>query len=567
MLVIAGSHPPAARSIISGLVRPKFLIALSAIVLCAAPAVAGWLIYTYGVDVPFSDQMEVAQFLIRNHGRAFPATADLLAFHNESRMVFPRIVFFYLARMSGWNVKWEMAASLLMACGTIALIGCLARLHFDRLAALAATAAAALLVFSPVQWWDWIVGFQMVMFFPPFLMALALVALSRGRFWPAVAAAAIATFSFVNGLFLWGALFPAVVLLDPDRKRRWLIPSWIAVAAVSIALFFYGYQKPPGHPPMVMPWEAPLHFTAYILAFLGHPLAWNQHVPASIVVGAILLTTFIVGLVLAWRARNRSAAIWAAFALYAAMSAGAAAAGRLRMSVAQSMEPRYAAISIYLAVGTILMLFAVARPRVVGLAVALVAAAHLLAVRSEWPAMQLFHRERLAGRAAVDFALVIPDHTALAGLVWPDVVTMRKLIKELTAIGYLEPLRSARIEAIDAGAPPWFGDFVGVEPLPAALGVYGWASLPDARPADAVLLTSVTPRGEEVMSVARFAWLPRPPLAQIEPSLLTSGWQHEFPMQLPDGTRLAAWAYDTKERRAYRIAGRFIVSGRTAARY
>lgn len=69
------------------------------------------------------------------------------------------------------------------------------------------------------------------------------------------------------------------------------------------------------------------------------------------------------------------------------------------------------------------------------------------------------------------------------------------------------------------------------------------------------------------MSVARYAWLPRPALAQIEPSLLASGWQHEFPLRLPDGTRLAAWAYDTKERRAYRIAGRFIVSGQTAARY
>lgn len=535
--------------------------------MCAAPAVAGWLIYAYGVDVPFADQIEVAEFLIRNHGKPFPAAGDLVAFHNESRMVFPRIAFFYLARMSGWNVKWEMAASLLMACATIALIGSLARLHFDRLTALAAMAAVALLVFSPVQWWDWLAGFQMVMFFPPLLMAVALTALTRGRVWPAIVAAAMATFSFVNGLFLWGALFPAVFLVDGVRKRRWLVLSWIGSAVISIGLFFYGYRKPPGHPAMFMPWEAPLQFTAYVLAFLGHPLAWNQEVPASIAVGAILVTMFVVSAVVAWRARRRAAAIWAAFALYAGMSAGAAAAGRLKMSIAQSLEPRYATISMYLAVGTILMLFTIGRPRILGLAVAVVVAAHLLAVRSEWPVMQQFHRERLTARAAVDFALVVPDHTALGRLVWPDVVRMRSMIKDLAAIGYLEPLRSAKIETLDAGAPPWFGDFVGVEALPAGLGVYGWASLPGSRPADAVLLTTITPRGEEVVSVARFAWLPRPALGQIEPALMTSGWQHEFPLQFPDGTGLGAWAYDTKERRAYRIGGRFIVSGRTAARY
>ena len=535
--------------------------------LCLAPAAAGWLIHAYGVNVPFSDQFEVGRFLLRNQGKVFPALSDLLAFHNESRMIFPRIVFFYLARMSGWNVKWEMVGSLVMACATVGLIGYLARLHFERITAIAATAMAALLIFSPVQWWDWIIGFQIVMFFPPLLLAAALIALSHGRVWPAAVAAAIATFSFVNGLFLWGALFPAVWLLDLGRRRWLVIAGWIGAALVSIALYFYGYQKPPLHPPMVMPHEAPLQFTAYVLAFLGHPLAWNQEVPVSIAVGAVLVTTLFVSLVVAWRARRRSAAIWAAFALYAGMSAGAAAAGRLKLALAQSLEPRYAAVSIYLAVGTILTLFAVARPRVAGIAVSLIVAAHLFAIRSEWPALELFHRERLSARAAVDFALVIPDQTTLSGLVWPDVVEVKRMIEGLAAIGYADPLPTAKVSNIDAGLPPWFGDFTGIERLPSALGVYGWASLPGRRPADAVLLTALTPEGEEVIAVARFAWLPRPALGELEPALLTAGWQHELPLDLPNGAKLAAWAYDTRERRAYRLKGGFSVFAQTAARY
>ncbi|MGZ8866982.1 MAG: hypothetical protein ACXW2P_01465 [Thermoanaerobaculia bacterium] len=548
------------------MVRPRFLIALSVIVLFFAPAAAGWLIYRYGVNVPFSDQFDVGRFLLRNHGKAFPPWSDLLALHNESRMVFPRIVFFYLARLSGWNVKWEMAFSLLMACATVALTGYLARLHFDRLTALAAAAVAALLVFSPVQWWDWLVGFQMVMFFPPLLLTVALVSLAKERLLPAAVAAAVATFSFPNGLFLWGALVPAVLVFDHGRRRSVVMAGWIGAAAVSAALYFHGFESPPGRPDMVLPHQAPLAFAAYMLAFLGHPVAWNQEVVVSIAVGAVLVCVLFASTVIAWRKRRRDAAIWAAFALYAGMSAGAAAAGRLKMSIAQALEPRYATIAIYMALGTIMMLFAVARPRIVGIAVALLVAAHLLAVRSEWPAMELFHRERLTGRAAVDFALVAPDQTALEALVWPDARIMRQFIDDLAEIGYIDPLRSAKIKHLDAGAPPWFGDF-GIAPLPQSLGAYGWASLPGPRPADAVLITREAPDGEEVVAVARYAWIQRPALGQIDPALFTSGWQHELRVELPPGTKLAAWAYDVRERRAYRMAGRFNVSGRSAVRY
>lgn len=549
------------------LIRPRFLVALSVIALFLAPAAVGWLIYRYGVNVPFSDQFEVGRFLLRNHGRAFPPWSDLFALHNESRMIFPRIVFFYLARLSGWNVKWEMAFSLLMACGTVALIGYLLRLHLDRLTALAAAAVAALLVFSPVQWWDWLVGFQMVMFFPPLLLAVALSSLARGRVLPAAAAAAVATFSFANGLFLWGALFPALLVLDLGRRRSLVIAGWIGVAAVCAGLYFHGYERPPGHPEMVLPHQAPLAFAAYMLAFLGHPVAWNQKVMVSIAVGAVLVCVLLACTVTAWRERRRGAATWAAFALYAGMSAGAAAAGRLKMSLAQALEPRYATIAIYMALGTIMMIFVLGRPRLAGIAVALLVAAHLLAVRSEWPAMELFHRERLTGRAAVDFALVAPDQTALGGLVWPDVRIMRRLIGDLASIGYAAPLRSSKIQAIDAGAPPWFGDFIGIAPLPQAYGAYGWASLPGPRPADAVLITREAPDGDEVIAVARHAWIQRPALGQIEPALFTAGWQHELRADLPPGTKLGAWAYDVRERRAYRIAGRFSVSGRNAVRY
>src|SRR5437763_6853375 len=109
-------------------VRPRpaaFIIALVAAV--GAPLSIAWLIVRYGVNVAVQDQIRIGAFLIRNHNRIFPSLADLFAQHNESRKFFPRLIFFYLPRLTHWNVKYEMGVSLILACLALVAIGVLAR--------------------------------------------------------------------------------------------------------------------------------------------------------------------------------------------------------------------------------------------------------------------------------------------------------------------------------------------------------------------------------------------------------------------------------------------------------
>lgn len=548
------------------MIRPGFVIALAAVTLTVAPAVVGWLIVAFASDSPYWDQIMIGDFLVRNHGRIFPDLGDLFAQHNESRKFFPRIVFFYLARLSGWNVKWEMASSLVVACAVVAVTWFLLRRQLDRVTAIGATAAAAMLILSPVQWWNWMFGIQLVVFIPPLMLGVALLSLRRGAVVPAAAAAVIATFSFANGILLWIALIPSLVFGASHRKRAALI--WSAAGATTGLLYFWTYQKPRGHPPLILPFEAPLQFTGYSLAFLGHPLAWNRSLIVSMAVGAVLVLAFIACVTLAARARNSAALPWIAFGLYAALSAAAAAAGRLRLGLAQSLEPRYATFSVYFAVAVLLLLFVTASKQITSLAIVLFAAAHLLAVRSEWPYMQMFHRERLVGRAAVDFALVAAEHSALQQFVFDDVPAAQRTIAGLASINYLDPVLDPMVNALDAGAPPIFGDFAGLQRIPTGWGAFGWAWLPGPRPPDAVLLTRVTPAGDRILGVAPLAALEQRGIGEREPALRYSGWQYALPsVAVSSEIQLAAWSYDTRERRAYRMAGRFIVSGQTAARY
>src|SRR5205085_5906773 len=100
-------------------------------------------------------------------------------------------------------------------------VGVLARRTIpNRDIALLATALAAALLISPVQWWNWLFGIQIVVFLPFLLLAVGLVI---GEKHPVIAAfcALIATYSYSNGMLLW-------VLLVPMRRRRREVALWIA---------------------------------------------------------------------------------------------------------------------------------------------------------------------------------------------------------------------------------------------------------------------------------------------------------------------------------------------------
>ena len=72
--------------------------------------VAG-IIGVYGVDVPYWDQWRLVPLLAALDDGTM-RVSDLWAIHNEHRVLFPRLVMLGLAQLSGWNTRWEMAASL-----------------------------------------------------------------------------------------------------------------------------------------------------------------------------------------------------------------------------------------------------------------------------------------------------------------------------------------------------------------------------------------------------------------------------------------------------------------------
>ncbi len=560
--------------------RGALWTAASLLAACA-PA---WLILRYGVDVPYWDQWDVAPFF-EKLARGSLTAADLFAQQNEYRQFFPNLLFVALGRLTNWNVRVEMFACLLLAC--------VAALGVRSLAARTSHGApgggllfllSSLLVFSPLQYENWLFGVQIVYFVPGACLTAGLVAAYSERMGTracvAVCAclAAVATFSSANGVVCWLVLPPAILAARRAARgaaaRRWL-PLWGACLALCLAVYLYGYSTPGAHPAPTEAAARPADAVVYLLALLGGPLALGPRpLVVAVSVGACALAAYAFACAYLLRHRHdaalvRRAGAWAALGAYTLVTAAMVTAGRLGFGVAQSLSSRYTTFTLYLLVALVYLLPCVAVHAArrggrlagrelllkrLGAAVAtLLVLAHVVAfVLVVRHGAEPTRRARLRAKACLLFVEVAPNERCLAEGLYPDVLSLRERAAALDRLGYLRPtLFERRVKMHELAAEGGgrcsesYGFFDVTETGGSEYGVGGRARVPrrGGEPADAVVLAF----GSNEEDQTAFA-------------LVEAGddWAEIFTLAaLPavSGGRLTAWAFDAEAGKAYRLCG------------
>ena len=516
---------------------------LSGAVLLVAPLSIATLIIRYGVNVPVEDQIDIGAFLVRNHARLFPSISDLFSQHNESRKVLPRLVMFYMAKLTHWNVKFEMLTSLVIACATVAALWVLARRFLPVERALPATALTALLVLSPAQWFNWLFGIQIVAFVPMLMLVVALAVAGSSqsierRLLLAALCCFVANYSYANGMILW--LLAGIALFANDRRPRFMA-IWAVASVLSIGGYFVGYSRPAVSPQFVSPLTHPLSAAEFVLAFLGHPLAWTDAMTASAVIGAAGVLTVVV---LAVRSRE-TALPWILIASYSLISAIATASGRLGFGEWAALEPRYTTFATGLWIAVV-MLGAMQLTQFRVAAATLLIALEVLVTISAIPKIREAFRDRLVTRAAVQFCRVLPDTSLFRKLVYRDPQFAVRVLAELSRIGYINPplVDSSTIQSSGTAQ----GEIEGVLRVgPRSFVIYGWTLLPDG----VALIT----RNDTVVAISErtIGRADRP------------GPSWDLPLRrdlaIP-GAVYNAYAYDTSTRRAYRLRGALSIAKR-----
>ncbi len=568
----------------------------------APSAFAAVAVWRHAVNVPYWDEWAVATIFpkARNGHLTF---ADLVAQHNESRKLFPRLLFLGLAAMTGGDVRAPMAVSWLLAMTVSAGLWVLARRTTSdgRDAALTRWAIANLLLFSLVQHENWLWGIQVIVFVPPAcLVAGLVVATSRVaigvRFVTAIVLAFVSTYSFANGMLDWVMLWPALVAAawpregDPDaRRERRQVVGWSAVYGLAfvatVASYFHGFVKPAGHPSYAEMLRTPLAALAYFAACLGRSLAGARERPLvpAIVAGTLLITLAIVVAVRWWRsgrdlATLRRASPWLALAAYPLASAALTTAGRLGFGVEQALESRYTTFSIYTPIALVFLLGMtneraaadrVQRARAAWLErLALAALAFAAAITSlgSLDAFRAEHTRRLEASAVLQWSGLFVDPHSVKVRLYPEVEVFARVARRLSRMDYLSPPRrdDAHLDSLvvppTSSASPASGYLESVVDEPdGSTVVTGWAVLRDrGSPADGVLLSFDDDTGRPVAFALTIDRDARPDVAKSEGK---SGYRYAgFRARVATGSlepgrwrTLRAWAFDAAAVRAHPV--------------
>ena len=558
----------------------------------------------YGVNIPYMDQWEVAALVVK----AFEGTlslGDLTFQQNESRLVFPRLLFIGLAYLTGYDVRYEMWGSFCLACLVVYNVYRLGRLTLggNQKRAMFLLFLASVLIFSLGQWENWFWGIQLIVFVPiacvTSILSLSYSSLSVGtKFAASAVLATLSTFSYSNGMSCWVVVLPVLVLQTWQtlKAKPWLLGCWVLCFAVNVGLYFSHYVTPPHHPSFTEALTQPLAALSYFLAFLGAPLGWGTKLYGlyqAIGMGFGMGVLFVLSCSYIWRHRNESLVLyrtlgWLTLGSYTLVSAGMATLGRLGLGVHMALSSRYGAFSFPLIVALIYLVPIVLdihgkqqSPRlytwmmrcttvlsIVLILLYLVATKRALAVaEADW-------RNRLQAKASLLFISTLPSES-LTRTMYPSLEALTHYAQGLDRNGLLSPglRKSLSIEPDELRQTEGVRECGWFDLLQhTAGGTYmaeGSAMLTHRRePADGIVLAYEESDGSFTIFALAMLQIVRPDVTQAFrwSRYVHTRWEHSFRLPQVGGKpiKLAAWAIDANTGQLCKLHKAYVVNGQAS---
>src|ERR1700722_5428579 len=206
----------------------------------AAPVAAYlWFIQHYGVNVIWRDQWSDVSVIAHSYSGNL-SWATLWTPHNQNRLLFPNLLVVFLAHTTHFNLFVEMYLSAVLL---LASIGLFIWTHKRRSPSTPWIfyCPVAIVLLSFVQFENTLSGFQICWYLVLAALAVTLFLLDTPRLSGplligAMAAAAVGSYSAIQGLYIWPV---GLLLLYQRRRSLRVLLTWVAGAAVTAALFFY----------------------------------------------------------------------------------------------------------------------------------------------------------------------------------------------------------------------------------------------------------------------------------------------------------------------------------------
>lgn len=315
------------------------------------------ILFRHSVNVPWWDQLPFVH-LIEKLDRGTLSIGDVWIQHNEHRILVPQVIELGVGKVTGFNFQIPVFMSFVLATTTFGLLISMLKRTFKDMKMVSLLAIpTAWLVFSPIQWINWIWGFQFC-FFLGVCLAITTIWLLTGerslgnrQFYLSILTAALGMYSLGNGMLIWVVGF---CLLAANKATRRHFVVWISSALVVAASYFYKFHRSPDSLPLSQVIKEPVAVTKYILGYLGHNLATTPI--GARYTGAGLLVALVIASLFVYR-RGKLADIlsWLGISTFVILTATIAAVSRLNFGINHSLGSSYATISLLFVVSTLVI--------------------------------------------------------------------------------------------------------------------------------------------------------------------------------------------------------------------
>jgi len=577
------------------------LIALAVIAVWPALQMWHWVSSSW-VPLPFWDEWHTPGSQFESWKLGTLTIGELLSQHNESRLFFPRLLYFSLEKLGGWDVRHEMRAVYLGVCAL-----CLLLLHLLRrtpgatpISILVGWTLMTFTCFAPVQVANFLYGIELEPFIPGFaVLAAAAVNLSRfsfpGKTLVNTVIAFIATYSFANGMLVWALAWPlSSAACDASRReRRFWRAFYLAIGAISVGCYFIGYHRPSYHPAFVSLGARFFDLLHYIVLWVGNYFTSDLAGPFLLGICFLILFCGVAGYAVwtSWRRGDwRTFYPWLLLGTFACGSAAITALGRLGFGLEQALDNRYVVFSRFFYVAFLGLCFATftARMRQASLAertflfinVGWGAALFALLWGASFPKFAGFPSEYREARGhllqALRWSKAIPDNPDLKRIFpYPEELRSRAAFLEKAGVLRLKFVDGPIVATVQQQPPPSAdgsnGTLESAEIQPSGkLRVKGWAWLPhQKRSADLVVLGTENAAGNFKPLTLIGTGLKRPDLVnRSEPDgkVCRAGFNRELAVTdlPPDVVGLRGWAINLQTQQAWPLASSVQLPDRTA---
>ena len=325
-----------------------------------------WFVIHYSVNTLYWDDWSVVPLVhAAMHGHL--TFSALWAQHNENRILVPNLILVGLGLLSRADTRTVLIVGAALLVVTFLLLLDLYRSYSGRALGVLSVLSLGLVWFSLADFANAMWAYQFAWYLVLFLlvsMLWCLLAVPRVTvtFVLACLAAVAASYSSLQGLFLWPIGVLCLAWMWPEKqhaqRRRASVEmiAWVVSGSVATTVYFLGFVSTgPGHPSTAL--RHPVEVAKFFLVAVGNviPIASPTDLFGTEVFGLVLSLAAVVVVVrsVCERRINRRSPLVVALIAFACMFDLSIALGRLSYGVSYALQPRYEMPNLVLLVAVV----------------------------------------------------------------------------------------------------------------------------------------------------------------------------------------------------------------------